>query len=127
MSSYKPPFHITDKMINLISEISEQIGRISLQKDQHINPHLRRENRIRTIHSSLAIEHNTLTLEQVTAIIDGKRVLGNPNEVREVQNAYEAYEMILQFDPASAVRGNRNIMIVLLKQMRMRIVQYLSN
>lgn len=70
MNSYKPPFHITDKMINLISEISEQVGRISLQKDQHINPHLRRENRIRTIHSSLAIEHNTLTLEQVTAIID---------------------------------------------------------
>lgn len=101
MNSYKPPFHITDKMINLISEISEQVGRISLQKDQHINPHLRRENRIRTIHSSLAIEHNTLTLEQVTAIIDGKRVLGNPNEVREVQNAYEAYEMMLQFDPAS--------------------------
>lgn len=101
MNSYKPPFHITDKMINLISEISEQVGRISLQKDQHINPHLRRENRIRTIHSSLAIEHNTLTLEQVTAIIDGKRVLGNPNEVREVQNAYEAYEMMIQFDPAS--------------------------
>lgn len=101
MNEYKPPFHVTDEMINLIAEISEQVGRISLQKDQHINPRLRRANRIRTIHSSLAIEHNTLTLEQVTAIIDGKRVLGNSNEIKEVQNAYDAYEMMLRFDPAS--------------------------
>lgn len=66
-----------------------------------INPRLRRENRIRTIHSSLAIEHNTLTIDQVTAIIDGKRVLGNPNEIQEVKNAYEAYELILKLDPNS--------------------------
>jgi Fic family protein len=64
-------------------------------------PRLRRENRIRTIHSSLAIEQNTLSLEQVTAILDGKRVLGNPNEIREVQNAYDAYEMMLKLNPAS--------------------------
>ena len=62
---------------------------------------MRRENRIRTIHSSLAIEHNSLSLEQVTAILDGKRVLGNPNEIKEVQNAYEAYELMLQLNPAS--------------------------
>ncbi len=66
-----------------------------------ISPHLRRENRIRTIHSSLAIEHNSLSLEQVTAILDGKRVLGNPNEIKEVQNAYEAYELLLRLNPAS--------------------------
>ena len=66
-----------------------------------ISPHLRRENRIRTIHSSLAIEHNSLSLEQVTAILDGKRVLGNPNEIKEVQNAYEAYELMLRLNPAS--------------------------
>ena len=101
MSDYKPPFHMTDKMISLIAEISEQVGRITVLQEGTISPHLRRENRIRTIHSSLAIEHNSLSLEQVTAILDGKRVLGNPNEIKEVQNAYEAYELMLRLNPAS--------------------------
>lgn len=101
MSDYKPPFHMTDKIPSLIAEISEQVGRISVLQEGSINPHLWRENRIRTIHSSLAIEHNSLSLEQVTAILDGKRVLGNPNEIREVQNAYEAYELMMQLNPAS--------------------------
>lgn len=101
MSNYKPPFHMTDKMTFLIAEISEQVGRITVLQEGAINPHLRRENRIRTIHSSLAIEHNSLSLEQVTAILDGKRVLGNPNEIKEVQNAYEAYELMLRLNPAS--------------------------
>ena len=101
MSDYKPPFHMTDKMISLIAEISEQVGRITVLQEDTIRTHLRRENRIRTIHSSLAIEHNSLSLEQVTAILDGKRVLGNPNEIKEVQNAYDAYELMLQLNPAS--------------------------
>ena len=101
MSNYKPPFHMTDKMTSLIAEISEQVGRITVLQEEAISPHLRRENRIRTIHSSLAIEHNSLSLEQVTAILDGKRVLGNPNEIKEVQNAYEAYELLLRLTPAS--------------------------
>lgn len=101
MSDYKPPFHMTDKMTFLIAEISEQVGRITALQEGTISPHLWRENRIRTIHSSLAIEHNSLSLEQVTAILDGKRVLGNPNEIKEVQNAYEAYELMLQLNPAS--------------------------
>ena len=101
MSNYKPPFHMTDKMTSLIAEISEQVGRITVLQEEAISPHLRRENRIRTIHSSLAIEHNSLSLEQVTAILDGKRVLGNPNEIKEVQNAYEAYELLLRLNPAS--------------------------
>lgn len=101
MNDYQPPFHMTDKMIFLIAEISEQVGRITVLQGGTISPHLRRENRIRTIHSSLAIEHNSLSLEQVTAILDGKRVLGNPNEIREVQNAYEAYELMLCLDPSS--------------------------
>lgn len=101
MSDYKPPFHTTDKMISLIAEISEQVGRITVLQEGTISPHLRRKNRIRTIHSSLAIEHNSLSLEQVTAILDGKRVLGNPNEIKEVQNAYEAYELMLRLNPAS--------------------------
>lgn len=101
MSDYKPPFHMTDKMTSLIAEISEQVGRITALQGGTINPRLRRENRIRTIHSTLAIEHNSLSLEQVTAILDGKRVLGNPNEIKEVQNAYKAYELMLRLDPAS--------------------------
>lgn len=69
--------------------------------NSRIEKNLRRENRIRTIHSSLAIEHNSLSLEQVTAILDGKRILGNPNEIKEVQNAYEAYELMLRLAPSS--------------------------
>ena len=101
MSEYKPPFHMTDRTITLLAEISEQVGRITVLQEGTISPHLRRENRIRTIHSSLAIEHNSLSLDQVTAILDGKRVLGNPNEIKEVQNAYQAYEMMLRLNPNS--------------------------
>lgn len=101
MDGYKPPFHTTDRMTSLIGEICEQIGRITVLQGGTVKAHLRRENRIRTIHSSLAIENNTLSIEQVTAIIDGKRILGNPNEIREVKNAYEAYELLLALDPYS--------------------------
>lgn len=101
MSEYKPTFHMTDRTITLLAEISEQVGRITVLQEGTISPHLRRENRIRTIHSSLAIEHNSLSLDQVTAILDGKRVLGNPNEIKEVQNAYQAYEMMLRLNPNS--------------------------
>ena len=72
MADYRQPFTVTDRIVALIADISEQIGRITIQHQGTINPHLRRVNRIRTIHSSLAIEHNTLTIDQVTAIIDGK-------------------------------------------------------
>lgn len=101
MSDYKPPFHMTDQMTSLIAEISEHVGRITVLQEGTISPHLRRKNRIRTIHSSLAIENNSLSLEQVTAILNGKRILGNPNEIREVQNAYDTYEMLLHLDPLS--------------------------
>ena len=101
MSDYTPPFHITDEITNLVAAISEQIGRITVLSHGNLNPRLRRENRIKTIHSSLAIEHNSLSLEQVTAILDGKRILGNPNEIQEVKNAYDAYEMLLALDPYS--------------------------
>ena len=101
MSDYKPPFHITDKIANLVASISEQIGRITVLSHGNLNPHLRRENRIKTIHSSLAIENNSLSLEQVTAILEGKRILASPNEIREVENAYKSYEMMLGLDPYS--------------------------
>ncbi|MCC8356381.1 MAG: Fic family protein [Oscillospiraceae bacterium] len=101
MDEYKPPFHMQDKIPHLVAESSEQVGRLRVLSNGKLSPRLRRENRIRTIHSSLAIEHNSLSLEQVTAILDGKRILGNPNEIREVQNAYETYEMMLTLDPFS--------------------------
>lgn len=101
MGEYKPPFHMTDKIMNLVADVSEQIGRIKVLSHGNLNPHLRKENRIRTIHSSLAIEHNSLSLEQVTAVINGKHILGNPNEIREVKNAYDTYEMMLLLNPYS--------------------------
>lgn len=101
MSGYVPPFQMTDNIMNLLAETSEQIGRIKVLSHDNLNPHLRKENRIRTIHSSLAIEQNPLTLEQVTAILDGKRIFGNPNEIREVKNAYATYEMMLELNPYS--------------------------
>lgn len=101
MRKYQHQFHMTDKITNLIAAISEQLGQIKVLSKGNLTPHLRKENRIRTIHSSLAIEHNSLSLEQVTAIIDGKRILGNPVEIKEVKNAYTSYEMMLTLDPYS--------------------------
>lgn len=99
---YTPPFTMTDRIIEKISEISELVGRITAWQDMNANPKLRRENRIKMIHSSLAIENNSLSLDQVTAIINGKRILGEPREIQEVKNAFEAYERLLSFDPYSA-------------------------
>ena len=97
--SYEPPFKITSKAINLISQISEKIGEINTLENTERTVQLRKKNRIRTIHSSLAIENNSLTIEQITAIIEGKRVLGPPNEIQEVKNAVQAYELLLSLNP----------------------------
>lgn len=119
MAGYEPPFHMTNQIIDLLMQISEQLGRITVLQPESITPHLRKENRIRTIHSSLAIEHNSLSVEQVTAIINGKRVLGNPNEIKEVQNAYQAYELMLNLDPYSVddlLNAHRLMMQDLIKE-----------
>lgn len=92
----RPRYALTDKMLNRMVEISELTALLVLEKR---DLHLRKENRIRSIQSSLAIENNSLTLEQVTDIIDGKRVLGAPKEIHEVQNAYDAYERVFQLNP----------------------------
>ncbi|SHI33375.1 Fic family protein [Dethiosulfatibacter aminovorans DSM 17477] len=97
--AYKPPFTISEKTVNLVADIMELITRIILKEVDVINPKLRRNNRIKTIQASLAIENNSLSLEQVTAIINGKRVLGPGQDIREVQNAYEAYEKLLDLNP----------------------------
>lgn len=96
---YKPPFEITSKIIELISNISEKIGEINYLQNTPYHIKLRKENRIKTIHSSLAIENNSLSLKQITAIIDGKHVLGNPNEIKEVKNSIQAYDLLLSLNP----------------------------
>ena len=97
--NYAPPFKITSKSINLIAEISEKIGILTALSENPLHVELRKENRIKTIHSSLAIENNSLSIEQITAIIEGKRVLGAPNEIQEVKNAVQAYELLLDLNP----------------------------
>ena len=101
MPTYSPPFRMTDEITNLISEISEMLGALSVDTHFSPDPVLRRKNRMRTIHSSLAIEQNTLSLDQVTAVIEGKRVFGPPKDIQEVKNAFEAYERMGALDPLS--------------------------
>ena len=96
-----PPFKITNEILNFIYEIGELVGKISAEKKFEKNLTLRRKNRIKTIYSSLAIEQNTLTLEQVTDVINGKRVLAPLKDIKEVQNAYEIYERIDELDENS--------------------------
>lgn len=96
---YTPPFKITSRIIELISNISEKIGEINYIQNSPQHIRLRKENRIKTIHSSLAIENNSLSLKQITAIIEGKHVLGNPNEIKEVKNSIQAYDLLLTLNP----------------------------
>ena len=101
MKNKQPPFQITNKIIDDVVEISELTGRLSAHDHLSSNPNLRRTNRIRTIHGSLAIEQNTLSLEQVTAVLNGKHVLAPPKDIAEVKNAYEIYERLDELDPYS--------------------------
>ena len=98
---YEPPFTITNRMLTLVAEIAEKTGRISNYRTFESKPHLRRNNRIRSIHSSLAIEANSLSLDEVKGVIAGKTVLGPQKEIQEVKNAYQAYDQIGDFDPYS--------------------------
>jgi Fic family protein len=99
---HTPPLTVTPRLIDLVSRISEALGRWEGALAE-VSPRLRRENRIRSIHASLAIENNTLSLSQVTDIIDGKAVRGLPNEIKEVQNAVAAYELLDSLDPTSTM------------------------
>lgn len=91
MSRYQPPFTLTPAMLNQVVEIGELMGHWAAQSGR-TSPLLRKENRIRTIQASLAIEHNSLTTDQVTAIMEGKRVLAPEKDIQEVRNAIQAYE-----------------------------------
>ncbi len=98
----KPPFSITSKMLTLCTNITQVLGTYEGLKISKPQPRLRKSNRVRTIQGSLAIEGNTLNLDQVTAILDGKRVVGEKKEIIEVQNAIKAYDEISRFKPYQA-------------------------
>ena len=101
MEEYKPPFTITNEIVSYISSVSEKIGRITATGNLEAKPHLRKNNRIKSIHSSLKIEANSLTLGQVRDVINGRIVLGEQKEIQEVKNAYAAYAHFPEIDPYS--------------------------
>ena len=101
MRNRKPPFEITTAILDEIAEIAELVGHVNASLGLSANPMLRRSNRIRTIYSSLAIEQNPLSLEQVAAVLSGKRIIAPPKDIAEVKNAFEIYEMMGSLDPYS--------------------------
>ena len=101
MEHYVPPFTVTVKMMNQAAEIAEKTGRISNYRSFEAKPHLRKNNRIRSVWSSVAIEANSLSLDEVRRVINGKMVIGPEKDIQEVKNAYRAYEMLGSFDPFS--------------------------
>ncbi len=98
----KPPYDITTKALKLITSISEKLGEISASFIDKPSPQLRKQNKIKTIHASLKIEGNTLTQEQITAIVENKRVIGPKNDVLEVLNAIKVYDSLTTFKPISS-------------------------
>lgn len=99
-SGYSPPYSLTPMMIRTVEEIGEAVGRLCLATGA-VQPRLQRDHRIRTVQASCSIEGNPLTVEQVTALLDGKRVLGSHREVQEIRNAFAAYEAMGEWSPCS--------------------------
>ncbi len=118
-TSYIPPFTVTDEITSLVIEIAEILGRMSVKDNDVPAPKLRKENRIKTIQSSLAIENNSLSVEQITAILEGKRILGAPNEIQEVRNAIDAYNMLFELNPykeSDLLKAHRLMMTDLVRE-----------
>jgi Fic family protein len=99
ISSMKPPYIITGKILKLVASISEKIGEVNSAHLSKPPTELRKKNRIKTIHSSLEIEGNTLTIEQITAIIENKRVIGPAKDILEVKNAIAVYDFLEKLNP----------------------------
>lgn len=99
MENYTPPFDITNEMFELCAEIMENLGKLNDVNELEKLPRLRKVSRVKSIHSSLAIENNTLSLQQVTDIINGRRVLGDADDITAVKNAFEAYKKLDEIDP----------------------------
>lgn len=101
MERYEPPFEITNKMMRSVSSISEKLGRIEIWRTLERQPHLRRNNRIYSVHSSLKIEANSLSLDNVRDVLNDRVVIGPAKEIQEVKNAFAAYDQINTIDPYS--------------------------
>lgn len=101
MLPMKPPYDITPEILKLISSISEKIGEVKANYLNIPSPQLRKQNKIKTIHSSLKIEGNTLTEDQITALVENKRVIGPKEDINEVLNAIDIYSDLKKFDPLS--------------------------
>jgi len=109
----KPPYEITPKILKLLTSISEKIGEVNATFLNKPSPQLRKQNKIRTIHSSLKIEGNTLTEEQITALIENKRIIGPQKDVKEVINAIKIYENLEKYNPLSEksfLKAHQNLM-----------------
>ena len=109
----KPPYEITPKILKLLTTISEKIGEVNANFLNKPSPQLRKQNKIKTIHSSLKIEGNTLTEEQITALIENKRVIGPQKDIKEVINAIEIYENLEKYNPLSEksfLKAHQNLM-----------------
>lgn len=102
MPAYQPPFQLTHRMTVLVADIAERLGTWKAVNRGALVPELRRGYRIRSLQASLAIEQNTLSVEQMTAVLAGKPVLGSPKEVQEVHNAFTAYEAMAHATEAKA-------------------------
>ena len=98
----RPPYHITSKILKQVASISGKIGEIGANHIDRPSPQLRKQNKIKTIHSSLNIEGNALTIEQVTAIVENKRVIGPKKDILEVVNAIKTYDLLPSFKPHSS-------------------------
>ena len=98
---YFPPFEITQEMLLRVAGISEKVTKLDNFSNFNKKPHFMKQTKINSIHSSLAIENNDLTLEQVKDVIDGKLVMGSKKDIQEVKNAYKAYDMIMEVNPYS--------------------------
>lgn len=110
---YQPPFTLNSQILDLVADIAQKVGRVDAYGQLSRSPQLRKKNRIRTIHSSLAIENNTLSLKQVTAVVEGKHVIAPPKDLLEVQNAIKVYEDVDSFDPLSVddlLRAHKELM-----------------
>lgn len=113
VSQMKPPYEITSSILKLITVISEKIGEVNANLLNRPSPKLRKQNRIKTIHSSLKIEGNTLTEEQITALVENKRVIGPKKDVIEVLNAIKIYENLDDYNPSSEksfLKAHQNLM-----------------
>jgi len=97
-----PPYQITPEILKLIASVSEKLGQITAKYLDKPSVKLRKENQIKTIHSSLSIEGNTLTTDQITALLDKKRVIGPEKDVNEVLNAINVYQRLNSFNPTSS-------------------------